>query len=90
MRGSGFAEAMPRRLYRMRPDRYLEATAASMAALGVANGAIGVATVALYVDGTVGEFALLAAASIVWYLADAALTARALMRAGAPVRAWLR
>ena len=85
----GLAEALPRRMYERTGARYLEASAA-WRALGAASTAlVGVAATALYIDGSVGEYALLAGAAIGWYLIDTAVAAAAMFRDARPVRDWL-
>ena len=85
----GVAEALPRRLYARTGPRYWRWLVASMQ-LGVAGlVALGIGTTALYVDGSLGEYAILTAASWLWYAGEAALAASILLRDGAGVRAWL-
>src|SRR5215213_5502815 len=90
VRTGGLAEALPRRVYRWSGPRYLDALAANGAVGGVIVATFGIATTALYVDGSFGDYALLTAASCVWYLLDAAVAGVATLAGGAPVRAWLR
>ncbi|HEX8120160.1 MAG TPA: adenylate/guanylate cyclase domain-containing protein [Solirubrobacteraceae bacterium] len=86
----GVAEAIPRWAYRRASERYLEVLAANGAVGGVVVATFGIATTALYVDGSLHEYALLTGASYVWYLLDAIVAGAVTLAAGAPVRAWLR
>jgi class 3 adenylate cyclase len=85
----GIAEALPRRMYRRFGARYLDAQYAWRGVGAISTSAIGVAVTSLYIDGELGEWALLVAASAVWYLADTVVAIRTSRRLGAPVRAWL-
>ncbi|HEX8084691.1 MAG TPA: adenylate/guanylate cyclase domain-containing protein [Solirubrobacteraceae bacterium] len=86
----GLAEALPRRMYERTGARYLEWSAAWRALGAVSTSIVGVAATALYVDGSFGEYAVLAAASVAWYVADTVLYTAAVFRYARPVRDWLR
>jgi class 3 adenylate cyclase len=85
----GLAEALPRRLYRATGARYLTASGLWRAYGAVSTALIGVGTTALYVDGSFREYAVLAAASVAWYLVDTVVAVAAVRRAAAPVQVWL-
>jgi class 3 adenylate cyclase len=85
----GLAEALPRRLYRRTGRRYLAASAAWRAWGALNVSLLGIGTTALYVKGSVAEYAVLAAASVSWYLVDTALAIQGTRRLAGPVRDWL-
>ena len=85
----GIAEALPRRMYRRFGARYLDAQAAWRTLGAVSTSLVGVGATALYIDGSVGEWAVLAAASVFWYLADTVFAIRTSRKLARPVREWL-
>ena len=85
----GLAEALPRRMYRRFGARYLDAQAAWRALGAVSTSLVGVGATALYIDGTLGEWALLAAASAFWYVTDTVIAMRTTRRLARPVHEWL-
>ena len=85
----GFAEAFPRMLHRRTGARYVDVGSAIFTVFGVLTSIAGVATTALYIDGSLGDYLALAALSAFWYLVDGALAMRVVARHGAPVRRWL-
>ena len=88
-RRRGVFEGLPRVLYRRTGARYIDACALGIVANGVVVSGFGVVALALYVDLSAGELALVAACSAVGFAVEGALAAVYLRRAAEPARAWL-
>ena len=88
-RRRGIFEGMPRAMYRRTRAAYVDACAGSIVFNGLVVAGFGLLTIALFIDVRAGELAGLAAISAAGYLIENLAAALYLLRAGAPVRAWL-
>jgi adenylate cyclase len=88
-RRRGVFEGPPRRVLHRAGPRFLDACAAVVVLNGVVVALFGVVTVALYVDLTGGELALLAAAWAGGFSVEGLAAAAVLRRGTRPARAWL-
>ncbi|HEX2087938.1 MAG TPA: adenylate/guanylate cyclase domain-containing protein [Solirubrobacteraceae bacterium] len=89
-RRRGFAEALPRAVLRRTGERFVDATGAVLAAIGIVTSVVGVLSLALYLDMSAAELGALLAIAIASYSVDGLLAARVLRRDGAPIAAHLR
>ena len=88
-RRRGIFEGLPRVVYRRAGRRYIDVAGAAIVVNGVVVGMFGLTAIALYVDLSVGELALLALATTLGYALEGVIGALYLRRAAAPVQAWL-
>src|SRR5947209_11552185 len=89
VRRRGLFEGSPRVLYRRTGPRYLAAVGYLIVFNGIVVALFGVIALLLYVNLSVGETALFAAASALAFGVEGALAAGYFRRAVAPARAWL-
>jgi adenylate cyclase len=85
----GVFEALPRRVYRRAGARYVEAWAAVLVASAGIMGVGGTLTVALYVNPSVAELAILLGVTVASFVGEALVASAYIRRLGEPVRAWL-
>jgi class 3 adenylate cyclase len=85
----GFFEGPPRDLYRRSGPRYFEYAAGAMVLNGLVVSGFLVVTLVLYVDVSLGELAIIIAASAAGYALEGLVAGMHLRRAAQPVAAWL-
>ena len=88
-RRGGVFERVPRLVHRYTGSRYVGACATAVVLHGVAVAAFGLMMLALYVDLSARELALLGLGLTAGYVVEGLAAAACFLRAAAPVRAWL-
>jgi class 3 adenylate cyclase len=88
-RRRGFFEGPPRNLYRRTGPRYFDAAAVAMVLNGVVVSGFLLVTLLLYVDLSLGEVAIFAAATAAGYVVEGLVAGVYIRRAAQPVVSWL-